>query len=92
VVRNVWGRGRLDRCPERQGGEVIWGGAPAPSLRGTRLRLSVVLGLDGVVDVAVIANPVARGGTPRRKVTPSLLPWLGTPSLQPVTPQVLVTC
>jgi hypothetical protein len=32
--------------------------------------------LDGVV---VIADPVAREGTPRRKVMPSLLPRLGTP-------------
>jgi len=57
---------------------------PTPPLRGIVLRLSVAPGLNGVADVAVIADLVARGGTPRRKVTPSLLPGLGTLSLRPV--------
>ena len=46
-------------------------------LRGTGLRLRVAPGFDGVMDVAVVVDPVAHGGTPRRKVTPSLLPRLG---------------
>ena len=63
---------------------MIWGGAPIPLLRGMILHQSVAPGLDGVADVAVIADPVVRGGTPRRKVAPSLLPGLGTLSLRPV--------
>jgi hypothetical protein len=41
------------------------------------LHLSVASGLDGVTDVAVVADPMAHGGTPRRKVVPSLLSRLG---------------
>jgi hypothetical protein len=76
-------RGRLDRCPVRQGGEVIRGMAPAPSLMGTGLRLSMASSLDGVTDVMVIVDLVACGGTSRRKVVPSLLPRLGTPGPRP---------
>jgi hypothetical protein len=71
--------GCYNHCLEHQGDEVIRVGAPALSLRGMGLRLSVAPGLDGVTDVVIIANPVACGGTTRRKVTPSLLPRLSTP-------------
>ena len=43
--------------------------------------------LDGVTDVAVVVDPVVRGGTSRRKVAPSLLPRLvalGRYSLPPM--------
>jgi hypothetical protein len=73
-----------DRCLEHRGAKVIWDGAPAPSLRGMRLRLSVAPGFDGVMDVAGVANPVAHGETLRRKVTPSLLLRLGAPDPWPV--------
>ena len=63
---------------------MIRGDAPAPSLRGTRLCLSMVPRLDGVMDIAVIADPVARGGMLRRKVMPLLLPRLGTLGPWPV--------
>jgi hypothetical protein len=63
---------------------VIWGEAPAQSLRGTRLRLSVVSGLDGVTNVAAIADLLVRGGTLRRKVASSLLLRFGTLSPWPV--------
>ena len=56
---------------------MIRGGTPALSLRGMGLRLSVALGLDGVTDITVVVDPVARGGTPRRKIAPSLLTRLG---------------
>ena len=54
--------GCLDRCPKRQGAEVIWDRALTPSLRGTGLRLSMAPGLDGVMDIVVVADLVARGG------------------------------
>jgi hypothetical protein len=38
----------------------------------------VTPGLDGVADIVVIADPVARRRTLRRKVVPSLLPRRGT--------------
>ena len=60
---------------------MIQDGALAPSLRGTGLRLSVVPGLDGVMDITIIADLVACGGTLRRKVMPLLLPRLGALSL-----------
>ena len=41
-------------------------------------------GFDGVMGIAVISDPVAHGGTPRRKVTPLLLPRLGAPGSWPV--------
>ena len=63
---------------------MIQGGAPAPLLRGEELCLSVVPGLDGVTDVAVIVDLVVHGGRPRRKVVPSLLPRLGTLGPWPV--------
>ena len=63
--------GRPDCCLERQGGEVIQDGAPAPSLRGTGLCLSMAPGLDGVMNVTVVVDLVACGGTLRRKVAPS---------------------
>jgi hypothetical protein len=37
----------------------------------------VASGLDGVTDIAVVADPMARGGTLRRKAVPSLLSRLG---------------
>ena len=45
------------------------------------MHLSVASGLDGVTNVAVVVDPVVRGGTPRRKVMPSLLLRLGAPGL-----------
>ena len=39
---------------------------------------------DGVIDIAVIADLVARRGTLRRMVVPSLLPRLGAPSPRPI--------
>jgi hypothetical protein len=63
---------------------VIRGMAPAPSLMGTGLHLSMASSLDGVTDVMVIIDLVACGGTLRRKVMPSLLPRLGASSLWPV--------
>jgi hypothetical protein len=47
------------------------------------LHLSVASGLDGVTDVAVVADPMARGG-PRRKVVPSLLSRLGALGSWPI--------
>ena len=47
-------------------------------LRGTDLCLSVVSSLNGVMDTAVIADSVACGGTPKRKVVPLVLSRLGT--------------
>jgi hypothetical protein len=69
---------RLDRCPKHHGAKVIRDRAPALSLRGTVLRLSMALGLDDVTDVMVIANLVPCRGTLRRKVTPLLLLRHGT--------------
>jgi hypothetical protein len=43
----------------------------------------VVSGLNGVTDVAVVANPMAHREMLRRKVVPSLLPRLGTPGPRP---------
>ena len=71
--------GRLDCYPERLGAEVVRGGAPVPPLGSAGLRLSVAPGLDGIADVAVVADMVVRGGTPRGKLAPSLLTGLGTP-------------
>ena len=62
--------GRLNCCPECLEAKVIRGEAPTSSLRSMELRLSMAPGLD---DVAIVADPMAREGTPRRKVTPSLL-------------------
>jgi hypothetical protein len=36
-------------------------------------------GLDGVVDVTVVVDPMVHGGTPRGKLMPLLLPGLGAP-------------
>ena len=47
-------------------------------LRGAGLCLGVVSSLDGVMDITVIADLVARQGMPMRKVVPSLLLRLGT--------------
>jgi hypothetical protein len=69
-----------DRCPERLGAEVIWGGAPAPLLGSAGLLLSMAPDLDGVADVTVVVDPMVHGGTPRGKLTPLLLPGLGAPS------------
>ena len=44
----------------------------------------MALGLDGVADIAIVADPVPREGTPRRKVVPSLLPRFGVPGPWPV--------
>jgi hypothetical protein len=66
--------------PERLGAIVIQGGALTPLLRSARLCVSVAPGLDGVVDVAVIANPMAHGTTSGGRLVPSLLLGLGTPS------------
>jgi hypothetical protein len=76
--------GRSDRCPESQGAKVIRGRALAPSLRGTGPRLSVASGLNGVADVAVVSNPVARREKPRRKVMPSFPPGLGVLGSPPI--------
>jgi hypothetical protein len=73
-----------DRCPEHHGAKVIQDRAPAPSLRGTGLCLSVAPSLDDVIDVMVIANLVPHRGTLRRKVMPLLLPRLGTLGPHPV--------
>ena len=54
------------------------GGAPVLVFQSVTLGLSVAPSLDGVTHVAVIADPVARGGMLRRKVMPLLLPRLGT--------------
>jgi hypothetical protein len=44
----------------------------------------MVSGLDGVTNVTVIADLLARGGTLRRKVASLLLLRFGTPSPSPV--------
>ena len=56
---------------------MVWDRASIPSLRGSGLHLSLVPGLDGVMDIALIADLMPCGGTPRRKVVPSLLQGLG---------------
>jgi hypothetical protein len=65
--------GNPDCRPERLGAEVIYNGAPAPLLRSAGLRLSIVLGLNCVTDVAVVAYLVVRGRTLRGRLVPSLL-------------------
>jgi hypothetical protein len=76
--------GRSDRCPKCQEPKVIRGRAPTPLLRGIGPRLSVASSLDGVMDVAVVVDPMAREGTPWRKVTSSLLSRLGALGLWPI--------
>ena len=46
--------------------------------------MSMAPGLDGVIDIAVIADPLAHGGTPGRKVPPSLLLRLGALGSWPI--------
>jgi hypothetical protein len=74
---------------------MIQGGALAPSLRGMGLHLSMVPGLNGVMDIVVITDLMACGGTTRRKVALLLLPRLGTPgprSVKDVAEGVVATC
>ena len=63
---------------------MIQGGAPASPLMGSGLHFNMAPGLDGVTDIAVIADPVAHVVTLRSKVMPSLLPGLGTLSPWPI--------
>jgi hypothetical protein len=63
---------------------VIQGEAPTLLLRGMGLHLSMVSGFNGVMNVVIITDMVARRGTPRRKVTTLLLPRLGASGLRPV--------
>jgi hypothetical protein len=51
---------------------MILGGASIPLLKSAGLRLSVASGLDGVMHVAVVADPVARRRTARGSIAPSL--------------------
>jgi hypothetical protein len=74
-------RGRLDRYPEHQGAEVIQGEAPTLLLRVMGLCLSMASGFNGVMNIVIITDMVARGGTPRRKVVTLLLPRLGASSM-----------
>jgi hypothetical protein len=67
-----------------QGAEVIQGEAPTLLLRGMGLCLSMASGFNGVTNVVIVADMVARGGTPRRKVATLLLPRLGASGLRPV--------
>ena len=67
----------MDSCPKRQGAQVIQGGAPALSLTGVGLRLSMSSSLNGVKDIVGVTDPMVSRRTPRRKVVPSLLPRLG---------------
>jgi hypothetical protein len=73
-----------NRCPEHQGAKVIRGSTLAPLLRGMGLHLSMVPSFDGVTNIVIVTDPMMRGGTPRRKVTPSLLLRLGAPGSWPV--------
>jgi hypothetical protein len=70
-------RGHPDHRPESLVAKVIQGSAFTPSLRSAALHVSVAPGLDGVADVTVILDPVARGGTSRGRLMPSLLLGLG---------------
>ena len=72
-------RCRPDRHPKRLGTEVIQDDALAPPLRSAGLHVTMVPGLDGVMDVMVIANLVVHGRAPRGRIAPSLLSRLGAP-------------
>jgi hypothetical protein len=76
--------GHSDHCLEHLGAEVIQGGAFIPSLRSAGLRVNVAPSLDGVVDIAVIADLVAREETPKGRLVPSLLLGHGAPGLRAV--------
>jgi hypothetical protein len=69
VAENTWGREPPGSLPQTLQGRSDLGWYPRPSLRGMGLCLSVVPSFDGVTDIAVVADPVAHGGTPGRKVT-----------------------
>jgi hypothetical protein len=80
TAESTWGRGPPGSLPQTPGGRSDPGRPTAPSLRGMGLCMSMAPGLNGVTEVAVIVDPVSRGGgTPRRKVTPSLLLRLSAP-------------
>ena len=63
---------------------MIRGGALALSLWGMGLCLSMASILDGVMEITVVADPVVRMRTSRRKVMLLLLPRLGTLGPWPV--------
>jgi hypothetical protein len=63
--------------PQVLGGQSDSGWCPYPSLKSTRLHLSMASGLDGVTNIMVIANLVMRWWTLRGKLVSSFLPGLG---------------
>ena len=82
MTRIAKGRGVSDCYPECHRAEVIWNRTPIPSLRSTGLCLGMASGLNGVMDIAVITDMVVCWQALRKKLAPSLLPGLGSPSPQ----------
>ena len=77
MARIAWGRGPSESLPQTLGAEVICSSAPVPPLRSVVLRLGMASGLNGVVDIAVVANPVVCGRALRERFAPSLLSRFG---------------
>jgi hypothetical protein len=84
AARNAWDSGLPRLLPKTLGGQSDLGRGPLLIAQGYGTSLSMAPGLDGVANVMVIADPMACGGTPWRKVMPSLLPRLGALGPWPV--------